>query len=329
MKIAMFPNPSASRYWRLEDPAKYLQKKGIDARVIEKGGITDEVACAVDMYVLNGCVDKPGIACLHAYQRERGKKLVVDVDDDITLNDDNPHLAEHQHYNYAEVVKVTMKIADKVTTTNNYLAKKLSEHNKEVVVLPNFVDLERWDLPKLTNDSETVRIGWAGSMTHYDDLKMIINPLKRICAEFPQVRLIFVGDQRIGKYFDTCPVEAMEGVDFNAWPARLHGLRLDIGLAPLRDTEFNRCKSPIKFYEYSIAKIAGVYSPTVYNFRGFDGTFGLIAKTEDEWYGAIKNLILNKSLREDIVHHAYAHVKGRKSLKKNIHQWIKAYNSLI
>jgi hypothetical protein len=157
---------------------------------------------------------------------------------------------------------------------------------------------------------------------------MIINPLKKICKEFPKVQLLFVGDPRVGIPFEGLPVENMMGVPFRFWPTKLHSLRLDIGLAPLMDTEFNRCKSRIKFYEYGICKVPGVFSPTVYKERAFDGNFGMIAENEDEWYKELKNLIICKALREDMGKAAYAHVIERCSLKKNIHLWTKAYNLL-
>src|SRR5262249_40415023 len=121
----------------------------------------------------------------------------------------------------------------------------------------------------------------------------------------------------------------MMGVPFDFWPTKLHSLRLDIGLAPLRDTEFNRCKSRIKFYEYGIAAIPGVFSPTVYQEKMFDGHFGMIAENPDEWYKSIKNLILYPELREEIGRAAYGYVKARCDLKKHIVEWDKAYGSLF
>ena len=107
---------------------------------------------------------------------------------------------------------------------------------------------------------------------------------------------------------------------------------MDIGLAPLRDTEFNKCKSNIKFLEYAIAHVPGVYSPTVYNFRGFDIEFGIVADTSEQWYQAIQNLIperlggANDNLRHDIIENAYGHVCGTYDLSNNVRLWEKAYN---
>jgi O-antigen biosynthesis protein len=327
MKIVAWGNSSGAFDWRIGDPLKYMAKKGFEVKVPEDG-ITKEWAEWADVYLLQSCTDKDGIALLYEYQQEHGKKIVVDCDDYLEMDESNPHKIEHKMFDANFVIKRTMQIADMITTTTDYLAGKLNEFNKNVVVLPNFMDLDRWQLPILKNTSNTIRIGWAGSITHLEDMKLIIEPLKKICDEFPQVQLIFVGDPRVGIPFAGYRLENMMGVPFRFWPTKLHSLRLDIGLAPLKDTEFNRCKSRIKFYEYGICQVPGVFSPTAYMERAFDGNFGMIANSEDEWYKQLRNLILCKALREDLGNAAFAHVVERCSLKRNIHLWVKAYSNL-
>lgn len=328
MNVAMFPNQSGSRYWRLEDPAKYLREEGIDAQVVNTG-IDDEVAKWADIVVLQSCVDMKGIALLRAYQKERGLKIIVDADDHIKINDDNPHKIEHEATNAPEVIAITMRIADAITTTTTTLAKALRAYNDNVCVLPNYMNIERWDLPKLTNESDTIRIGWAGSVTHLKDMEMIEKPLKRIMDEFSQVRLVLVGDPRVGELFKGYPVETMLGVDFHAWPPRLSGLRLDIGLAPLIDSEFNRNKSNIKWMEYGINKVPGVFSKIVYWRKNFDGKLGLVAETPQQWYQCLKNLITNDDLRHDIGENAYFKVRTRYDLMENISEWIDCYSKVL
>ena len=333
-KILFYGNSTGSFQWRFADPAKYLARRGFLIRCNQAEAITEEAVKEADIIVMSSIVDRDGIALIYEYQQEHGKKIIVDSDDGLQLNEDSPFKPEHEIAQASDVIKRTMEIADMVTTTTPYLAKQLSVLNKNVKVLPNSMDLEKWDLPKHTNDSQYFRIGWAGSVTHLDDLKMIVEPLKRIMDEFPQVQLIFCGETRIAELFPNYPVETVLGVPFDAWPARLHGLRLDLGLAPLRDTPFNRCKSNIKFQEYSIAKVPGIYSPTVYNIHGgfnqpFDGVFGHIAYDEEQWYRCIKNMILSKELRSDLIGKAYPFVKRKYNLAKNIHLWEDAYRSLL
>jgi glycosyltransferase involved in cell wall biosynthesis len=223
-----------------------------------------------------------------------------------------------------------MEMADMVTTTTPYLADQLRVYNDNIRVLPNFIDLDRWEQPYLPNDSKDIRIGWAGSITHVDDMKMIVEPIRRICKEFKNVQLVVIGDPRVGQLFEGLPVETQMGVPFDAWPSKLASLRLDIGLAPLRDTFFNRCKSNIKWIEYAIMHIPGVFSPTVYKMvnESFDGLYGQTAETEEQWYRCIKNYIICKELREDIAARARSCITTSYTLKTQHHLWLDAYNSL-
>lgn len=328
-KIVGFANDSGSRYWRLEDPFKYLRQRGFDAYTYD-GGINKLIGNLADVFVLQSCTDKNGIALLYQLQQERGKKIVVECDDYLELNEDSPFKKDHEIYDAKFVITQTMKIADMITTTTPYLAKQLKKYNKNIVVLPNYVDMDRWILPYLPNESGKIRIGWAGSITHLEDVRIIVEPIRRICREFKNVQLVVIGDPRVGTLFEGLPVETMLGVPFEAWPAKLFSMRLDIGLAPLRDTLFNKCKSNIKWIEYSLASIPGVYSPTVYSMNNehMDGVYGMIAENEEQWYRCIKNYIICENLRKDIAEKARSCITTGYTLKTNIKKWVKAYKSL-
>lgn len=326
MHVLAYPAPSGSAIWRLHDPFKYLQTIGVDAQVSDEK-ITDKAAQWADIVVLQSTVNKEGIALLRAYQKLHGLKIVVECDDFLELNDDNPHAIEHKIANASEIIKITIGIADMVTCTNENLMKHLKKLNPNVKILPNYMDMKRWDLPKHRNTTDRIRIGWAGSATHLNDLKSIVAPLIKAKEEYPQIDYIFVGETRIRDLFPFS-VEVMMGVPFEYWPEKLHALRLDIALAPLLDTPFNHCKSNIKFQEYAIAQYPGIYAPLVYNFQYFEPKFGIVAEEEDHWYRAIKHLIDYPQRRQEIRENAYELVKRKFNLEKHIHEWHKAYLSL-
>lgn len=323
MNIIAYGNSSGSKYWRLEHPFKYLRKIGHEAWVSDEG-ITEKALDWADVIVFNSVVYKEGIALARQYQVEKGKKLVVDVDDWFDLNEDSPFKIEHKISEAPFVIKKTIEIADLVTCTNKVLSERIAKINPNVKVLPNYMDMEFWDREKQFNTSDKIRIGWAGSMTHLHDLQMVVKPLKRIMEDY-NAELIIIGEQRMADEFKGYPVECMVGVPFDAWPERLHGLRLDIGIAPLVDTPFNQAKSNIKWQEYSIAKVPGVYSPTVYQHPDFEPKFGIVALDEDHWYRAIKHLIDYPQRREEIREASYTYVKGYYDLGRHIKEWERAY----
>ncbi len=327
MKIIAYGNNSGGKFWRLEHPFKHLRNKGIEAWVSDEV-ITDKALDWADIVVMNGVTYKPSLHKVFQAQQDKGLKVVVDVDDWYDLNDDSPFAKDHEIQDAKETILGTIMIADLVTCTNKVLESRISKYNKNVQILKNYMDLEFWDQPKEVNTSDKIRIGWAGSITHMNDLKMVVEPLKRIMKEYP-VECVFVGDPRIGDEFKGYPVTTMLGVPFEAWPLRLNGLRLDIGIAPLQDTPFNHAKSNIKWQEYSIAKVPGIYSPTVYGVDGFEPKFGIIALDEDHWYRAIKHYIDFPQRREEVREESYKHVTRNFSLEKHISEWIEAYSSIV
>lgn len=327
MKIVAWGNGSGSQMWRLEHPFKHLRSLGIDANVCHEA-VSEKYLEWADIAILQSCVHKESIALAYQYQQEKGLKLIVESDDWMEVNEDNPHKLEHDVLDASFTIQRTMEVSDAVTTTQDYLSDKIKTINSNTFVLPNYIYLKEWDLPKYKNESDTIRIFWAGSMTHLEDMKLVVNPIKRICKEFPNVQLVFMGDTRIGDLFDGCNVENMLGVPVEVWPVKLSTIRADIGIAPLIDNEFNRCKSNIKWLEYGINQIPSVCSPTRYGESIKNGDTGYIANTEEDWYKNIKKLVIDKGLREKIGMNAYEEVKKNWSLEGNIQKWVDVYKSL-
>ena len=82
----------------------------------------------------------------------------------------------------------------------------------------------------------------------------------------------------------------------------------DIGMAPLADTAFNRCKSAIKTLDYAALGLAVVASD-VPAYRGSlaDGPGGMLAANQpDAWYAALSRLVRDSELRRGLARGALA-----------------------
>ena len=76
-------------------------------------------------------------------------------------------------------------------------------------------------------------------------------------------------------------------------------LKINIGLMPLIDTEFQLGKCAFKAIQYMSLGIPAVVSPVGANCEVVtDGINGFWANSESEWYEKIEILIKDKSLRE-------------------------------
>lgn len=330
IKIVAWANSSGSAYWRLKDPFEYLNRSGkFDARVTSEG-ISKEILEWGDIFITQGTVDKNGIALIYEYQQEHGKKYICESDDHPAIGEDNPFKLTHDITDARSVITTSMGVADMITCSTPYLAKQLEEYGDNIVVLPNYMNMKRWDLkPKLENETDYVRILWAGSVTHIGDMGVIKDVVKRIHDDFPNTYFYFVGDIRMSDMFsDLERTEFMLGTDFLAWPTKLQGIRADIGLAPLVDATFTRSKSPIKAYEYGINKIPCVLSD-VEPYKALKDWKGATVVSENGWYDAIAELVKDKALRKDLGEKLYKKVSTEVDLSKHIKEWERAYQSLM
>ena len=100
---------------------------------------------------------------------------------------------------------------------------------------------------------------------------------------------------------------------------RMFSLNLDIALAPLEDNEFNRCKSNIKWLEYSSCAVPGIYSdlpPYAKDIQsGKDGF--LVGSSKKEWVQALEFLICNKKERIKIGYMAQQRVMEEFTLNED------------
>jgi glycosyltransferase involved in cell wall biosynthesis len=153
-----------------------------------------------------------------------------------------------------------MKQADMVSVTTPVLAEYAKQYNPNVAVLPNVIDLSQWWKLDL-KPSKTLRVGWHGGVSHYEDWYAIKKPLNDLMREY-QFTLVMVGSHYDGlidkdnKHL----VEVRPWVPFEAHSYRMMALALDIALIPLADLPFNRYKSAIKWYEMAAMGVPSLVS---------------------------------------------------------------------
>jgi glycosyltransferase involved in cell wall biosynthesis len=193
----------------------------------------------------------------HVRRLARQTLIVVDLDDclgEIPLA--NPaHGFWRKRW---EALRRYLEVAHVVTCPSPGLMEWLQPHCRHVELVPNFLDLSNplWKDPGELVEPRERWIGFFGSYSHLHDLSLLAGPLERVLHRCPETRFALMGT--IELYHALALPEARR-----VWiPTRPHdrfmtGVRLfTVGLAPLQETCFNRCKSPLKVLEYLAA---GVY----------------------------------------------------------------------
>lgn len=232
-----------------------------------------------------------------------------------------------------DMLKTCMMKSDAVSVTTPVLAETMSKYNKNVLVLPNLVDLDLFKQLPLQKDPNEVRIGWQGGHSHYGDLYMVRDQLKEVMDRNPNVTLVLMGGdvflEGIFKNFDWNRIEYHEWVQNRAYPYKLPTLNLDIGLAPIVDDKFNRNKSAIKWMEYTAVGVPTIasdippYSTVIKN-----GETGILAGKED-WVEAIELLIKDPKFRKRLSERAYEDVYENHNSDKQVIKYAEAYESLV
>ena len=233
-----------------------------------------------------------------------GKPVLFDLDDLLLeLPDDNPDRASHYYSEALFPMLDAIFQADAITTSTPALASYLARFNPRVFLLPNYLNDRLWSLraPRRGDTHTAVVLGYMGGGSHLPDLQAVAPALLNIARRYSErVLLRFLGAEPPPELLRLPNVAwtPAKTYDYAAFAADFVQQDYDIFFAPLKDNLFNRCKSPIKFLEYSAAGVPGVYSNLeTYNSVVRHGENGFLAANLDEWEEYLSRLVEDPVLR--------------------------------
>ncbi len=265
--------------------------------------------------------------------RSRFRKVIYEIDDNLLeIPASNP--CRSISVKFRDRIIAALQEADAVTVSTEALREKLSRYGGRFHVLPNRIDLDIWGgEPEETDpDRQEVSIGFVGTSSHQEDLRIVTPAVRRIIRKFGK-RVVFRFFGCITEELWKLPqVEFVSSLvpDYALFAQRMKTLDIDIALAPLVKNPFNECKSDIKFLEYSVCGIPAIYSRlTPYTASVTDGVTGLLCgESAEEWYRAIGTLIEDKEFRGRLAREAYREVTEKCSLRDHAGDWEAVYRSV-
>ena len=164
------------------------------------------------------------------------------------------------------------------------------------------------------NKSDDVRIVYAAAADHNSLFEKYISPIApRLGEEF--------GDKLSFSFISVRPkIEGVKcrflaGMPLMEYRKFMKEQRFDIGVAPLNNDEFSKCKYFNKFIEYTTQGIIGIYSNVEpYTYVVEDKKTGFLADDNPEsWYNAIRTAIKQKELRQSCLSNAIDYLKKNHS----------------
>lgn len=333
-------------FYRCLQPAMALRKRQLFNTITDLKETTREHILMADLVVFQEVGSVKGLEAYN-FAIENNKPVVVELDD--SLHNVSPNNPGYNTWNtgtlYIHRFVEQLKRANAMTVSTPQLAREYFPYNKNIYVLPNFLDEDKWNNPIQKKKDGKIRIGWAGGNAHIDDLKLISRVIEKIVKEYDgKVKFETMGMTKkelngvfkLEEFTDTCPKCNYQG-EYNTLPGELldnyplvlssHGW--DIALAPIVDSAFNCCKSDLKLKEYSAIGYPMIASKVTPYIEAKElGCNVLLAKTFNEWYNNIKKLVEDEKLRRDIIKKNKSWIQSQ-WIDENIKKYSDIYNQII
>lgn len=234
--------------------------------------------------------------------RHKECALIVELDD-FLLNTDISWTSHREYNPRSEALMKLIRAASLLVVSTEELKKRLADLTDRIIVSPNGLSERLWFPPLEENGDgsdldvavarkwrDERRVIYMGSFTHADDLKLLTDAVAEVRATYPNLRFFTAGITKSPEaWYESVQIPNGNYPQFVQWFRRIARL-MDFGVAPLNDTEFNRCKSTIKLLEYSGAGLPVLASDvTPYREAIMDGVTGmLVANNPSAWTAALR-----------------------------------------
>lgn len=299
-------------------------KCGLPIGVEEKGfGLTVEEGGLFGFtYLVMKLMMHQATAALMQKTQDLGGRIVVDVDDfhygipkeNVASRLTDP--TKHQHNNRM-FYEIGIRQADAVTVSTDFLANFYERRCREVHLIRNALDVERYSM---IEQPDFPTFGWVGATPWRTggDLEMLSEWLPAFVKEYgvkvhhsghipsdPKHFAARAGLRRV----NTALMQNMEN-----YPKLL--TYFHVGLVPLNANDFSESKSYLKGLEYAAAGIPFIASPTFeYRLLHKSGV-GRLASTPDEWTDHARELLdpnvrMEEAQRQRVIVEREFNIHGR------------------
>lgn len=246
--------------------------------------------------------------------------VVFHIDDDLLNVPESLGRAKFEHYNQPErlaALRSAIEASDFVYASTRTLADTLTRNGIRAPKLAGeiYCSMDPEALIDPLPSTGPV-IGYMATGGHGADLDLVVPAVARLMREIPELRFETFGTVGAASALAAFGprVAHHRGVpDYQRFLGALGDLGWWVGIAPLEDTPFNRCKADTKWVEYTFAGLATVASDLPVYHQACANGGGLLARTEDDWYAALKGLILDRDHRRNTLTRARTRLTERYS----------------
>lgn len=221
----------------------------------------------------------------------RNPNLVFDYDDAVFLGSE---------------VDTNFIIANSriVIAGNQYLKDYANKFNRNVVVIPSCIALDKFDACREEKQHIVnckVVIGWIGSQGTIQNMDILREVFHSLADKYSlQLNLVGIGNEK-SPILEEGKLEVIKVPYYNEEEMISCAFSFDIGINPLKENEVAKGKTSLKTLIYMGAGLPVISSPVGGNLEVIiDGVNGYFASTPDEWLDKLTLLIENSSTRKEM-----------------------------
>jgi glycosyltransferase involved in cell wall biosynthesis len=271
--------------------------------------------------------------------KSRGITIIYETDDDLLSVNSRAGDREWPSAHQKNIIRLLAREAHGVIVSTNNLAKTFSVLNTNIQVVENALDETLFTRKLAPRPNSKIKFGYMGTFTHLEDLIFVSAAIKGALVKFsPHVEfeIVGIGDEyTIRKIFGDAPVSIKRVPEkdvpyerFCQWMSE--NLQWDFGIAPLLQSEFSDSKSDIKFLDYSLVGIPGIYSNVpAYADTVQNNITGLLCDNSvDQWTEQIEKLVSSPDLTSSLSDAAYEYTNTHRTLKTNAANFLDAIKNI-
>lgn len=260
------------------------------------------------------------IALFEIDDLKRAKNLgiptVVDFDDHWVINPEHSFAQSYRKNGISVKLHKLILLADYVTCTTEILAEQIAHHNKNVVVLPNAMDMSLPGCQGERKEEKEYCFGYLGGHQHIKDVELLSGlafQLKENCKDYKMRLFGWDGSDPYKRYagilsnYNNSPLEVIQGLPVLQYHQFYH--LMDCSLVPLVDNRFNSYKSELKMIEAGFFKKAVIVSNVKPYLDLITKDNCLKVDSKVDWYNNCKRLIDNPQLGKDLGEALYQSVQ--------------------
>lgn len=257
-----------------------------------------------------------------------GKKIIFEIDDLLTNLPD--FLSHHKNTMDQSLpfIEKMLSSADAISVSTSPLAEQLQNRNKKIRVTPNYSEKSSGVAKHFDVEPNQVTLIVASSDQVL--VEELLEPLKVLNKKY-NLKIVAIGPIAttfVANNIKVTKVELMSHPDFKAYISSIDN---GIGIIPLDESTFSKCKSPVKYFDYSSCGIPSVCSKVMPYKEVIEHkhTGMLVESSSNSWIEHIEMLILSSTLRRELADSARDYILSDHSVRQCSEEWKMLLNDLM